>query len=721
MNILITTSHSLLLVNVENGSVNVIDRGRGLYYGIAHSDEAIYVAARGRHITTKAERATETGSILKFDHELRLVAELRAPFPLRDLHQIVFIEGKLWMTCAYDDCVTIFDGQTWEQWRPVPKTDPEADQFHFNSLYFHGQDIYLLAHNNGVSDVWQFRMPDRTLQRRIALGEFAHNIWLEGDAIFTCNSGRGRIESSDGRQITVGGFPRGIAITDEHVLVGISETVERSQRDFTSSTILVLNREWQPVREIRLPHEGLVLEIRAPGFEDRCYPHCVGRKLELNPAEVISLPIHIPGQPVRQQRPTPTDAAPQPAPPALFRASLPPQEVEAILRRIDENLALRPLLANELSPSTVNGVDLPPPPGVPEAPNLQWHVEEVKRRDAPFFFTGGTGLARWVRRLLNLPIKVFGRKQAYFNREILAALSQMAAQLTHLRRQAEYQAQLYEGLQKATARLASLEQRLMESSQAQAAPLEQIRLEAQEQARQLQQLAELQHGQSRWLEQVAADQKGQHQWLDVLARKHQMLALDVREKLAVEITSAGTRLPEPRLVDEHDYRRKIAQMAGHIRVNLGCGEKPLPGYLNVDLRPLPEVDILADVRRLPFDRGALAEIASAHLVEHFREHQLRTVILPYWLDLLKPGGRVRIICPNWAAMLARLNSGQMSLADFKLVTFGGQDYEGDDHFAMYTPEALTQLLQAVGFSRVEVVTEERMNGLCPEMELVAYC
>jgi predicted SAM-dependent methyltransferase len=142
-------------------------------------------------------------------------------------------------------------------------------------------------------------------------------------------------------------------------------------------------------------------------------------------------------------------------------------------------------------------------------------------------------------------------------------------------------------------------------------------------------------------------------------------------------------------------------------VNLGSGEKPLDGYVNVDIRPGEGVDAIADAGSLPFAEGSLEEIASFHLVEHFREHQLRTVLLPYWRSLLAPDGILRTVCPNWEAMLARLRSGRLSYDDFKLLTFGGQDYEGDDHFAMYTPETLGEVLRDAGFSDVEVVAVDR--------------
>ncbi|MBK8822561.1 MAG: hypothetical protein IPN58_08095 [Anaerolineales bacterium] len=178
-------------------------------------------------------------------------------------------------------------------------------------------------------------------------------------------------------------------------------------------------------------------------------------------------------------------------------------------------------------------------------------------------------------------------------------------------------------------------------------------------------------------------------------------------------------MPDPLILDAKKYAQRLFDMKGRVKINLGCGEKPLPDYINIDSRPLPDVDIVADIRRIPYEPGSLFEISSAHLIEHFREHQSRVVILPYWRSLLQPDGQLRIICPNWAAMLNQMNSGKMTLSLFKKITFGAQDYEGDDHFAMYTPETLENLLREVGFSQVEAIVLDRMNGGCPEMEIVA--
>ncbi|HEY2480213.1 MAG TPA: glycosyltransferase [Solirubrobacterales bacterium] len=213
----------------------------------------------------------------------------------------------------------------------------------------------------------------------------------------------------------------------------------------------------------------------------------------------------------------------------------------------------------------------------------------------------------------------------------------------------------------------------------------------------------------------ADDVRNLRNQVEVLQRKQEMLALNLRERVAGD--AAPAERVEPRVVNEGRYGEMTAQ--GAPRINLGCGEKPLREYLNVDMRQGEGVDIVADASDLPFEQGSLGEIASFHLVEHFREQQLRQTLLPYWRSLLSPDGILRIVCPNWEAMIERLQAGEMPYRVFKTLTFGLQDYEGDDHFAMYTPASLEDALRHAGFTEVELVVADRQNGMCPEMELVA--
>jgi predicted SAM-dependent methyltransferase len=156
-----------------------------------------------------------------------------------------------------------------------------------------------------------------------------------------------------------------------------------------------------------------------------------------------------------------------------------------------------------------------------------------------------------------------------------------------------------------------------------------------------------------------------------------------------------------------------------LRLNLGCGHLPLDGYVNCDARPLPGVDLVADVTELPFPDESIDEIRSAHLLEHFPQERLRRSLLPAWRRLLKPGAAFVAVVPDAGAMVADHLSGATSFEDLRLVTFGEQEYEGDYHYTMFSPESLVALLEEAGFADVRVVAQGRRNGVCREMEVHA--
>ena len=157
-----------------------------------------------------------------------------------------------------------------------------------------------------------------------------------------------------------------------------------------------------------------------------------------------------------------------------------------------------------------------------------------------------------------------------------------------------------------------------------------------------------------------------------------------------------------------------------LRLNLGCGHVPLEGYLNVDRRALPGVDIVAEVDELPFEPGEVGEIFSAHLLEHFPKEQLRRELLPYFFNLLKEGGEFRAVVPDAEAMIREYSNGEYPYDDMREVMYGAQDYDGDFHFNMFTPISLNELLQEAGFKNIIIVESARKNGKCFEFEISAF-
>jgi len=85
-----------------------------------------------------------------------------------------------------------------------------------------------------------------------------------------------------------------------------------------------------------------------------------------------------------------------------------------------------------------------------------------------------------------------------------------------------------------------------------------------------------------------------------------------------------------------------------IKLNIGSGNntgKYFEDWLNVDLSPHPNVDIVCKVEALNLPNNFADEVYASHILEHFGTFHVPHVIVE-WLRVLKPGGRIRIAVPN---------------------------------------------------------------------------
>lgn len=81
-----------------------------------------------------------------------------------------------------------------------------------------------------------------------------------------------------------------------------------------------------------------------------------------------------------------------------------------------------------------------------------------------------------------------------------------------------------------------------------------------------------------------------------------------------------------------------------MRLNIGCGDFILPGFINCDLYG-GHCDVKCDARQLPFINGAIEEIVAFHVIEHFDFHEAFGV-LKEWYRVLVHGGRILIETPD---------------------------------------------------------------------------
>lgn len=88
-----------------------------------------------------------------------------------------------------------------------------------------------------------------------------------------------------------------------------------------------------------------------------------------------------------------------------------------------------------------------------------------------------------------------------------------------------------------------------------------------------------------------------------------------------------------------------------LKLNLGCGEKYLPGYVNCDLLSHVRADRHFDLNRVPypFAAGCAAEILLDNVLEHLDD---LLAVMGELHRLLAPGGRLRVWVPygksDWA-------------------------------------------------------------------------
>jgi predicted SAM-dependent methyltransferase len=81
------------------------------------------------------------------------------------------------------------------------------------------------------------------------------------------------------------------------------------------------------------------------------------------------------------------------------------------------------------------------------------------------------------------------------------------------------------------------------------------------------------------------------------------------------------------------------------KVNLGCATYKLQDYINIDINPKVEPDIVRDVRRgLPFDDSSVDEVYTSHFLEHLDPDNFLFLVGEIYRVLI-PSGLWTILVP----------------------------------------------------------------------------
>ncbi len=81
------------------------------------------------------------------------------------------------------------------------------------------------------------------------------------------------------------------------------------------------------------------------------------------------------------------------------------------------------------------------------------------------------------------------------------------------------------------------------------------------------------------------------------------------------------------------------------RLHLGCGQKILPGYMNVDIVAAPGVDLVCDVGLgIPYPDGVFTEVLAIDFIEHIPPTRSIHLMNEIW-RVLAPGGILKVHVP----------------------------------------------------------------------------
>lgn len=143
------------------------------------------------------------------------------------------------------------------------------------------------------------------------------------------------------------------------------------------------------------------------------------------------------------------------------------------------------------------------------------------------------------------------------------------------------------------------------------------------------------------------------------------------------------------------------------KLNVGCGNRKIYGYINVDIREDINPDIICDVSRISEQFQDVDVIYACHVLEHFPEKPFafskttwKDVLLD-WHKSLRKGGTLRISVPDLETVCQRYLETK-NLSEIKAFFYGGQKYDFDYHFSGWDFESLKKELECIGFENVRL-------------------
>ena len=159
-------------------------------------------------------------------------------------------------------------------------------------------------------------------------------------------------------------------------------------------------------------------------------------------------------------------------------------------------------------------------------------------------------------------------------------------------------------------------------------------------------------------------------------------------------------------------------------LNIGCGSRPRPGWVNLDAARGDQIDIVWDLRRgLPFRDQSCTAIFGEHVIEHIPKDGAE-FLLRECHRVLQPGGVVRLSTPDAGKFLRAYVNDKEFLndprfpdpADTPMDRVNMMMREFGQHLWVYDIELISLLVKKAGFGSTVAQTfgkstRPRMQGI----------
>ncbi|CAB4925451.1 unannotated protein [freshwater metagenome] len=153
-----------------------------------------------------------------------------------------------------------------------------------------------------------------------------------------------------------------------------------------------------------------------------------------------------------------------------------------------------------------------------------------------------------------------------------------------------------------------------------------------------------------------------------------------------------------------------------MKLEIGCGQRPTPGYIHNDLNNFPGVELVCSPWEVTLESNTLEEVLALGVIEHLTYDQVEKTFNNIF-RMLKPGGVFLFDVPDipiWCQYVVDYFAGKETPFEIDHIfatLYGWQRWPGDEHKSGWYKEKLEKYLVASGFTTWEEgVNEMKSRG-----------